>query len=208
VSTPAVPAVRTVTATGSGLARVARDVATVRLTARHVAGTLADALAGAESAREQASAVCRRHVGDGAVGTTGLEVWPQRDADGGTSGFEARHGLLVRCDDLATAGALVGDLAAEVGDRMQLDAVNLAPRDTTEAQRLARERAVDDARDRAEHLAYLGGATLGPLVTIAEAGGPAVGGGGDARLMAKTAVGLEPGETDVTTSVTATWELG
>jgi len=200
--------VRTVTTTGTGTARVARDVATVRLTARHVAASLAEALAGAESARAQAVEVCRAHVDAAAVGTTRLEVWPQRDPQGGTSGFEARHGLLVHCDDLAVAGALVGDLAAAVGDRMQLDGVALAPRDTADAERTARERAVADARSRAEHLAALGDAGLGELVSITEGGAISGSGGGDVRLMAATSVDLQPGEADVTTTVTATWSLG
>ncbi len=200
---------RIVTTTGRGTAPVVRDSASVRLTARHAASALADALAGAESAREFAVEVCHRHVEPAAVGTSGVEVWPQHDMRGRPSGYEARHGLVIRCADLDIAGALVGELAASVGDRMILDGVTLTPSDTTRAEREARELAFRDARARAEHLALLGGVSLGELVALVE--GAAVSAPGLGALTARAAapeVDLQPGEADVLTSVTVTWTVG
>ncbi len=200
---------RTVTTTGHGAARVARDAASVRLTARHAASALTAALAGAESARAFAVEVCHRHVAATAVGTTGVEVWPQNDVRGRPSGFEARHSLVVRCEDLEVAAALVGDLAAAVGDRLVLDGVTLTASDTTDAQRTAREHAFSDARARAEHLAVLGGVELGDLVSLSE-GSVAPGGPGVEALATRAAgpeVDLQPGEADIVAAVTGTWTL-
>lgn len=201
---------RTVTTVGRGTARVARDAARVRLTARHAASSLAEALNGAESARAFAVEVCHRHVDPSAVGTTGLDVWPQYDMRERPSGFEARHGLVVQCDDLRTAGALVGELATAVGDRMVLDGVTLRASDTTGAEAEAREAAYADALARAEHLAALGGVTLGPVVSLVEGADHGSDGGPVAvAAMAKGAeVDLQPGEADVATAVTVTWSVG
>ena len=128
---------------------------------------------------------------------------------GRPSGFEARHGLVVRCDALEVAGALVGDLAAAVGDRLLLDGVTLTPSDTTAAQRTAREHAYADARARAEHLAALGGVELGDVVSLVEGGGGFAGHAVDALTTraAGPEVDLQPGEADVAAAVTGTWAL-
>ena len=60
---------------------------------------------------------------------------------------------------------------------------------------------------RAERLAALAGATLGPVVSLVEEDGH---GGGlflAAGGAAKADLGVEPGETDVSASVTVTWQL-
>jgi uncharacterized protein YggE len=67
--------------------------------------------------------------------------------------------------------------------------------------------AYDDARARAERLADLAGAGLGPVVSLVEDDGH---GGGmflAAATRGKADLSIEPGETSVSASVTVSWQL-
>jgi uncharacterized protein YggE len=193
--------VRTLTVTGSGSAAAVPDTALVRLSAVHRARSLAESMAGAESARE---AVVQA-AGDLVVSTVNLSVWPTNE-QGQQPGFEARHTLTIAAGDLATANALLAKLAYEVGARLLVEGVDLTVEDPSGALRSAREAAFADARSKAEHLASLAGAGLGQVEAVAEGGAGAhaqVGPG----LLAKADVGLQPGETKVWAGVTVTWSL-
>jgi len=194
----------TVTVTGFGAVTVPRTSALVRVAAVHRAPSLAEALSGGESAREVLVGVARQHAEADDVATQSLDVWPVSDDEGRPTGFEARHALSIRCADAVTAGALVTALAEEVGDRLRIEGVSLDARPTAEATRIARERAFDDARQRAEHLAGLAGLSLGTPVSVEE--GSARGGGFPVHAeAARLAVGIEPGTTSVETAVTVTF---
>jgi uncharacterized protein YggE len=198
---------RTVTVTGHGSATAVPDTAVVRVAAVHRAAGMADALAGAESARSAVVAAASDTALDLVVSSTDLSVWPAHDDQGRRAGFEARHALTITGGDLDAAGALVGRLADEVGERLQVESVTLSVGDPSAALGEAREAAYADARARAEHLAELADASLGKVREIAEgAGGPVPRAGAEAFAM-KADVGFAPGQTVLTSTVTVTWTL-
>jgi uncharacterized protein YggE len=195
---------RTVTVSGHGSATAVPDVAVVRVAAVHRAEGMAEALAGAESARAAVVAA----AGDLVVSSTDLSVWPAHDNEGRRAGFEARHALGITGGDLESAGALIGRLAEELGDRLQVESVSLSVGDPTAALREASEAAYADARARAEHLAALSDAVLGEVQEVTEgAGAPVARGGADVFAM-KADVGFTPGQTVLTSTVAVTWALG
>jgi uncharacterized protein YggE len=199
---------RTITVTGHGTAYATPDTAEVRVAAVHRDAGLSEALAGAESARAGVVTTARRYVDAHRVASTNLSVWPAHDNEGRPAGFEARHSLTIRCDDLTQAGALVTALAADVGRRLQVESVSLVVADPSAALRQARESAYADAVARAEHLAGLAGAALGDVQSVAEGGGHH-----DVPMQAsfdralKSEAAFEPGETALSTSLTVTFEL-
>lgn len=193
---------RKVTVTGHGSATATPDTAVVRVAAVHRATGMAEALAGAESAR---AAVVAAAV-DLLVSSTDLSVWPAHDGEGRRAGFEARHVLTITGGDLESAGALVGRLADEVGDRLQVESVSLSVGDPAAALGQAREAAYADARSRAEHLAALSGATLGEVRDVSEGAGAPVSRGPETAAF-KADVGFAPGQTVLTSTVTVTWAL-
>lgn len=199
---------RTLTVTGRGAERVPPDTAEVRLAVVHRAPGMADALAGAESARVAVVAAAHRHVERAAVGSADLQVWPAHDHEGRPSGFEARHALTVRCADLEEAGTLVGAVAEAAGDRLQVEGVSLLVADPSAGEGVARERAFADARVRAEHLAALAGAELGAVQSVHEGGASATSStDADAAYLSKSEVSFEPGTRTVSSAVTVTFEL-
>jgi uncharacterized protein YggE len=192
--------VRTLTVTGHGRATTVPDTALIRLSAVHRARTLAEALAGAESARAEVVAA----AADLVVSTVNLSVWPTSE-QGQQPGFEARHTLTIATGELEVANELLSNLAYEIGSRLQVEGVELTVKDPTAALGEAREAAFADARAKAEHLAALAGATLGPVEAVVEGGagsGPPV-----QFAMAKADVGLQPGETALAAALTVTWSL-
>jgi uncharacterized protein YggE len=194
--------VRTITVTGTGSSAAAPDTALIRLSAVHRARSFAEALAGAESAREEVVKSARELV----VSTVNLSVWPTSE-QGQQPGFEARHTLTIATGDLKVANELLTRLAYEVGTRLQVEGVDMTVLDPSAYIGRAREAAFADARSKAEHLAALADATLGQVEAIAEGGAASpMAGGGFAALVKE--VGLQPGETKVTATLTVTWSLG
>lgn len=193
---------RTLTVTGTGSAAAVPDTALIRLAAVHRARSFAEALAGAESAREEVV----KAAGDLVVSTVNLSVWPTNE-QGSQPGFEARHALTIATGDLQVANAMLTRLAYEVGTRIQVEGVDMTVRDPSAGIGQAREAAFADARAKAEHLAALAATTLGQVEAIGEGGsaGPVAGGGFAAMKTAD--VGLQPGETHITASLTVTWSL-
>jgi uncharacterized protein YggE len=194
--------VRTLTVTGTGTATAVPDTAVVRLAAVHRAGSLAEALSGAESARAEVVVAAGRLV----VSTVNLSVWPVQE-EGRPARFEARHALTIAVGDLAAASDLLARLADQVGDRLEVEGVDLTVADPSAALGKAREAAFADARAKAEHLAALADAPLGQVESIVEGGGwspaPVA-----FAAMGKAEVGLQPGETTLSASVAVTWSLG
>jgi uncharacterized protein YggE len=202
---------RTITVAGHGTAHAAPDTAEVWVAAVHRDAGLSEALAGAESARSSVVGTARRYVDAARIASTNLSVWPAHDNEDRPVGFEARHSLTIRCDDLGQAGALVTALAADVGHRLRVESVSLVVADPADALLTARERAFADARSRAQHLAGLAGAELGGVQAITEGGrghpddwADADAGPGGAFM---SRASFEPGERAISISLTVTFEL-
>ena len=197
----------TVTVTGTGSASAVPDEAVVRLGAVSAAPLVGDAFASVTSTVAAIGEIARRHTESRRIASQNLSVWPKHDEQGRPIGWECRHSLVVRLDDLAAAGALVTGLAEEVGERMVLDGVSLEIADRSTVLAHARDAAFADALARAEQYAGLAHRGLGAVLTVVE------GGGGEGpmprdRAMFAQSASFEPGEQTVSTSVTVTWALG
>jgi uncharacterized protein YggE len=199
---------RTVTVTGQGTAREVPDTVVVRVAASHRAAGVAEALAGAGSAADEIVSAAHEHTDASRIASTNLNVWPSYDNEGRPSGFEARHSLSITCTDVQAAGALLGELAGRVGDRLQVESLGLEVGDTRRALVQARAAAYADAVARAQHLAELAGARLGEVQAMAEGGGAVhpmtdlAGGMREAKAMS-----IAPGETTLAASLTVSFEL-
>jgi uncharacterized protein YggE len=197
---------RNVTVTGHATTTVTPDSAVVRVAAVARAGGVAEAFRACSSAAAEIGAVARRHTDENRIASTGIHVWPWHDNQGQPRGFEARHSLSIGCADLDGAGALLGELAAGIGDALAVEGVALEVSSATVAQEQAVAAAYDDAVRQATQLAGLAGASLGQVLAI---GNPSPSGGGTVHHEATAmSAKIEPGETVVGASVTVTWSLG
>jgi uncharacterized protein YggE len=199
---------RTVTVTGTGTSTAAPDSAVVRVAAVARGAGVSEAYDAMAGAAASLVAVAARHTERRRIASTGISVWPWHDRDGQRQGYEARHGYAIGCADLAEAGAMLGELAREIGDGLAVDSVGLEVTEDRGAAAAAREAAFEDARARASELAEMAGVRLGAVQSILE-GDPASGPSPMPKMamMREYAGGIEPGEATVTSVVTVVWEL-
>lgn len=122
------------------------------------------------------------------------------------SGFEAGNQLSVRVRDLDRIGEVLGAVLEDGAN--QLSGLSFGLQDPKPVMEDARRAAVEDAMQKARVLAEAAGLSLGPVLSIAEAGG---GGQAPAPMMEMaraSAVPVAAGETVLSTQVTMVFELG
>ncbi len=198
----------TITTHGSGSAEHAPDAMVLRMAAVAVAPSVTEALGQVADLVSRVGDAARATEPGVTVGSTGLQVWQQRDSRGAPAGFEARHSLRVACPVLNRAGAVVDALSSALGDAFVLDGIEPRISDPERLGVEARARAFADAEAKAEELASLSGARLGRVVAVVE-GGP----GGVAprpmgkAMMASADTAFEPGTQAVGATISVTWEI-
>jgi hypothetical protein len=158
----------TVVVTGTGRASAAPDSLVLDLQLEGHGSTVSEALATLTAA----TAAAHEALPDHDLRTHRLGLHPRHDHQGRQVGHTAYQSLQVRTTDPARAGELVHRLGEAVGSALGVNGLRPEVSDTAEVERLARERAVDDARARAEQLAGLGGRDLGPVLWVREGGAP------------------------------------
>lgn len=218
VAGPLSAAERTITVQGAGAASAAPDILTVTI------GVEATGENAAETMREvnrRAAAVLDEARGRGVAAkdmqTGGVSLSPvydnNRPQNNGVTqeprivGYRAANTVSVRLRDLDAAGEAVGALVEAGANR--LNGLNFGFADATALMDEAREDAVLDARRKAELYAAAAGVTLGPVLSIEEAGG-----GAQRPVMAmrsfdaaESAVPLERGENTVSAQVRIVWTI-
>jgi uncharacterized protein len=209
---PPVPAVVTV---GQGVVRAVPDRAFVRMTVETRARTPQDAQRQNAQAMTAVQQKMRDEgVAEEAVRTVGFDLRLEVDwADGRrvVRGYVARSSIEVRTDDLSQLGRLMDQAVAagatEIGD------VRFDLKDREAAEQEALQRAVRQARARADAAAAAAGTTIARIVRIEE-GAPAVGPPmpmqmrlGAAEAAAGDETPIAPGEIVVRANVTVTSEL-
>ncbi|MGL5808444.1 MAG: SIMPL domain-containing protein [Nocardioides sp.] len=200
---------RTVTTTGYGTGRATPDLAVLQVAVTHRGMGVADAFGGANSAAELLRSIAREYVEPAKMSTSDVQIWQAYDNAGRQAGFDASYRFSLRCAELPVAGELLTRLTADIGDRLRLDGLGLQVSDPSEALASARATAFADALTRASQLAALSAGDLGEVVAVTEGGAhhsPAAG-YRDVAGKAAAEMALEPGEQEISSSVTVTWQL-
>lgn len=169
---------RRIVVTGEGRVEAAPDLATLTAGVQTEATDAAAALGATSAAMEGVlAALAAAGIAPQDMQTSQLSVDPLWADDGaGTArvrGYSASNLVTVRVRDVARLGAVIDAAGAAGANRVFGIGFEIAePRAQLDA---ARERAVADARARAELLARAAGVTLGPVLSIREGGAPAPG---------------------------------
>ena len=196
-----------ITTTGVGSVRVAPDAMRVCVAVKTGAGTVAAAVEANVGLSEKVQAVARELAQPERIATRGLEVYADRLPDHSQT-FVARHAFVVDCASFGDAADLLTLLVADVGDQLVVEGVTPFVSDDRAHLRLARERAFDDARTKAEELAGYASAQLGRVLSVIE--GERAGGVGVGVLAAPASAsrfGFEAGSTEITAALAVTWAL-
>lgn len=122
--------------------------------------------------------------------------------------FQVRNIVAVKIRDVSRAGAIVSD-AVDAGAN-RVESVTFTIEDDEAARSEARTKAVEKARANAQELANAAGATLGDVLTISEGGGGVIPFAAPRAAFSQAVggdVGIQPGQLDVTVSVTVRYEI-
>lgn len=197
-----------ISVTGTGIAGAVPDTMVlqtgVEVTAADPGAAFTAAAAALDAVR---AAVISAGVEAADLRTTQVALRPVHDRDGRVNGHEAALGLAVMVRDMGRSGSIIDQVTRAGGTHARLFGMQLEHSDPTELMSRARERAMADARDRAQELARLAGRSLGRCVAVAEPGAS-----GPRPMMAARAGGgemaVDPGQLEQSVSVLTRWEFG
>lgn len=206
---------RQVTVIGSGEVRGVPDTLTTDAGIESVATDVSTAM-NQTSERQKAviDALVDAGVDRKGISTTTVSLQPQYGAPDSTgnatiTGYRASNMIRVKVER-ESASQVLAVIVRTGGDATRINGVSYSIDDDSQLVRDARERAFNDAKQRAEQYARLSGLTLGRVISIAEGQGssplpttplPVP------RSAMAAPVPVEPGQQTVSFSVTAVWEL-
>jgi uncharacterized protein YggE len=203
---------RQVTVVGSGEVQGVPDTLTAEVAIEFVARDVTTAMnQTSERQRWLISDLTDAGVDRKDISTTGVSLQPQygtSDSAGAPiTGYEASNTIRVKITP-DSASKVLAAVVDSGGDATRINSVSYSIDDDSQMVRDARERAFNDAKERASQYAELSGLTLGRVISVSELPGdrgpipmPVP------RGMMAAPVPMEPGQQTVTFSVTAVWEL-
>lgn len=202
---------RAISVIGTGTASVTPDMATVWMGVQTRAATTQEAL---DTVTEKANALVTTLEAVGVaredIQTSGLSLWPVYGNDGTTvQGYDASTNVTVTVRDLARAGEIIDAAQGFVGDGFTLGGINFESSDPEAAMQEARVEAIDNARIRAEQYAAAAGVAVGEVLRIVEVGAVDLtfSRSEGADMAAAAALPIEPGQQQLTASVTVVFAI-
>lgn len=205
--------VRHVTVSGTGFVTGTPDQAVVVVGVQTDADTAGQALNQNNQQMEALlNALQQEGIQEQDIQTQTVQLWPRYGDTGGEPGtspqvvgYTAMNTVEVRVRDLDNLGNVLDSVVQAGGNVIQNIRFEIGEDDGMLGT--ARQNAMADARQKAEQLADLANAELGPVISIRETGfgGPQPFGMGGAAEAA--AVPIQPGTQNVQVQLEVTWEL-
>lgn len=204
---------RFVTVTGVGTTSVTPDAVRFYASVSALGKSNKEALSTAsKSANSVRSALKSAGIATKDIKTSALSVYPEynytQDRGQELVGYRATQSFTVVVKKAENAGVVIDSVVDAGGDAVQINGVAPFLSDGAAATRLAREAAVADAKSRASTYARLLGERLGRVISVTEQSAPNY---AFPVMMAGKAADestqIDLGETEVSVSITVSWEL-
>jgi len=197
----------TITVTGTGTVSSAPQVTMWSFGATARADTASGAFAAASTTMRKVNAALKAEgIAPDDMQTQQVSLMVQESGDGTkTIGYAASSSVQVTVRALEKAGAVVDAAVAAGATDVSGPSFDVAGRD--DLYRRALGAAVDDATAKARVLAASAGVTLGRIASLTEGSGAVPVIGHDASPQSGGGVPIEPGQSEVTASVTATFAV-
>lgn len=155
------------------------------------------------------------------INTSQFNIYPQQDyKDGKTTitGYQANQTITIKVRGVDKSTEALGKILSGVTSNgaNQINGVNLSFDDPDNLRQVARQEAISKAKEKAQQLAEAAGLRLGKVVSISESGGygvpvplygDAYGIGGSGGAEKAVAPNVEPGNQDITASMTVIFEV-
>jgi len=171
------PEVTGISVTGHGEVEAPPDTGFFDVGVQVSAPTVAAARDGAASAADRViSALKKDGVDAKDIQTQNFFITPEYDYSKNSSrptitGYQVSNTVSVKVRKLDNFSKIVDDAAAAGGDAVRLSGIRFGIEDDKKLLDQARAAAMDDAKQKADQLAKLGGVKLGPPQTISETQG-------------------------------------
>jgi uncharacterized protein len=198
---------------GEGKVSISPDIAVLSIGVTANGNTVTEAQNQINSKINQVSeAIKALGVDSKDIQTNSYSVNPNYDFNSGTqriTGYNATTNLSIRVKKLDNINAVI-DTSTQNGAN-QVNGLSFDVEDRTEAENEARQKAIEDAKKKAQQAAKIAGFKLGNLVNYQEnfsGNGPIPLPARAENLAAdKTTTQVEPGQTDIVISVTLSFEI-
>lgn len=207
-----------ITVSGSGKVTGAPDIAQIQLGVSTLAPTV-------QEARDQAAAsldamiasVKTNGVAEKDIQTQQFNIQPEydyRNNEQTLRGFRINNVVSVKLRDINKTSKVVDDAVQAGGNDTQIQGIFFTIENPDDLKAQAREKAVADAKQKAETLAKAAGVGVGDALQISESGYTPPVYDGAARYAADAAPSaaqpetpIQPGELDVSVDVSVTWNI-
>ena len=160
--------------TGRGEVMAAPDIATLRLGIMAEAATVAEAQSEAtETMSMVMTALIDNGVAEKDIQTQYFSIrqvtkWDRETEEEVVIGYQVTNKVTAKIRDIDKAGAIIDAVAEAGGDLTRIDGISFSVDDPLAYYEEARQKAMADAKAKAEQLAELAGVTLGKLTYISE----------------------------------------
>lgn len=212
VTTEGAAPLYTVTASGTGEAVAAPDMAEMYFGTSVQSADAKDALSRANDQAEAITAAVKdAGIPSEDIQTANVSVYPEQSYNGPEpviTGYRASIQVRVKVRDIEKIGDVIG--AASDAGANEIGGPSFMLDDDAEVTNEAIELAIKDARTRAEVMAKAAGKELGEIISVSETGtsAPVYYGARAAEAVDMAAgVAIEPGQLDISTTVTVVFEL-
>ena len=195
--------------TGRGSITLEPDMAKINVGVQVEGRTVSQARQEASSAMDSVVKKLKSEgLTDKDIQTTSFNIYPKYDYHEGKQelvGYTVSNMVTIKVRDLDKVGEIIDSIADAGGDATRINGINFTVEDTSQFMEELREKAMQQAFDKAQHLADLGGVSLGQLAYVGEAGdvGQVSGGFGFERAMAMSApsTSISSGELELSIAI-------
>jgi uncharacterized protein YggE len=205
---------------GEGKVTVVPDLAILSLGVEAQAATTGQAQSEAATAMDAVmKELGANGVDDKDIKTSQYSVYPVRRWDQQREeeilvGYRVNNSVTAKIRDVEAAGTIIDAVTRVGGDYIRIDSISFTVDDPSEYYEEAREKAIKDARAKAEQLADMAGVKLGKPTYISESGGyvpyhtTRVSYAEAAPVPPAEPTSISPGETEVTLNVQIAYSIG
>lgn len=173
--TPAAPAQTGISVSGTASISLTPDIATLVLGVEALDETVAQARSNAAQAMAGIVDVLKAAgIEDKDIQTQRLSIQPQYDYSSETrklTGFSVNNIVNVTIRDIDSVGSIIDQAVSAGGDLTRIQSIYFSVDDTSPYEAQLIEDAVNDATEKAQHLADLTGVTLGRPISISYGSG-------------------------------------
>ena len=163
-----------ISVSGTGSISLTPDIATLVLGVEALDETVAQARSDAAEAMAGIVDVLKEAIDDKDIQTQRLSIQPQYDYSSETRqliGFSVSNIVNVTIRDIDSVGTVIDEAVGAGGDLTRVQSIGFSVDDTSSYEKQLVEEAVEDATDKAQHLADLTGVSLGKPLSISYGGG-------------------------------------